>query len=243
MHKLNSCFHCRRHLSLAALFITLAVASSAAQSLEPDKPAPLKTGPNRGTVDNMVGANYFYFWAGPGEVKVRVSYKSMTLFGNAMRSSLTVELYDEKKSWITQKAITSLKDASETIMPGNLKEKTKVIVALVPPSGGLVRTGGDYEVEVTGAVKFDSEQSNADPIVGVYSPKTIYENEDTAVKFSPNGTLQFASGTQGSWKVFDATGRIYTIVFGRTRVSLKLMPGRGLVDMNDPSSIVFQRTR
>jgi hypothetical protein len=203
----------------------------------------MKAGPNRGTVDNFVGPNYFYFWAGPGEVKVRASFKSMTLFGAGIRTSLMVALYDEKKSWTARKVLTSLNEAGEGTFPGNLKEKTKVIVAVVPPSGALIKTGGDYEVEATGVVKFDPEPSAADLIVGVYTPTSIYENENTAVKFSSDGSLEFASGTRGKWKLFDASERIFTISFLSTRLSLKLMPGRGLVQTNDPSSIVFQRHR
>jgi hypothetical protein len=71
----------------------------------------------------------------------------------------------------------------------------------------------------------------------------IYENENTAVKFLSDDTLEFASGTQGKWKLFDVTDRIFTASFLSTRLSLKLMPGRDLVQTNDPSSIVFQRHR
>jgi hypothetical protein len=234
----------RRHLCLIASFSALLVCSSAAQSLDPEKPAPMKAGPNRGTVDNFVGPNYFYFWAGPGDVKVHATFKSMTLFGNGMRTSLTVELSDEKKSWHVQKVITSLNEAGETTFTADkMKEKTKTIVAVIPPSGALVRTGGDYEVEATGAVKFDPEPSAAELIVGLYTPSSIYENEDSAVKFNPDGSLEFASGTQGKWKLFDAGQRIFTVSFRSTRLSLKLLPGRGLVQTNDPSSIVFQRQR
>jgi len=106
-----------------------------------------------------------------------------------------------------------------------------------------VRAGGDYELEATGVVNFDPQPNAADLIVGLYTPMSIYENEDTAVKFSPDGSLEFASGTQGKWKLFDAGERIFTISFRSTRLSLKLLPGRGLVQTNDPSSIVFQRHR
>jgi hypothetical protein len=53
------------------------------------------------------------------------------------------------------------------------------------------------------------EWSNSTPsrvqsilLVGVYAPTTIYENENTAVKFSSDGTLEFASGTQGKLEAF-----------------------------------------
>jgi hypothetical protein len=228
---------------LAALCGNFFALSSAAQSLDPDRPAPLKAGTNRGTVDNFVGANYFYFWAGPGDCKIRVSYKSMTLFGSGMKSSLTVALSDEKKSQTVRRVITSLNEPGDATIPASLKARTKLIVSLVPPSGALVRTGGDYEVEVTGAAQFDPEPSAVDLLVGLYTPMSIYENENTAVKFSSDGTLEFASGTPGKWKLFDATGRIFTVSFRNTRLSLKLVPGRGLVQTNDPTSIVFQRQR
>lgn len=243
MHSPHPQDNLRRYLCLVALFFVSLASSTAAQSLDPDKPAPMKAGPNRGTVDNIVGPNYFYFWAGPGEVKVRASFKSMTLFGNGMRTNLTVELYDEKKTWTARKVITSLNESAEATFPGNLKVKTKTIVAVIPPSGGLVRAGGDYEVEASGVVNFDPQPNAADLIVGLYTPMSIYENEDTAVKFSPDGSLEFASGTQGKWKLFDAGERIFTVSFRSTRLSLKLLPGRGLVETNNPSSIVFQRHR
>lgn len=151
MYKLHSLIPRMKILLFAALLSSFLTAPSAAQSLDPDRPAPMQAGPNRGTVDNFVGANYFYFWAGPGECKVRASFKSMTLFRNGMRTSLTVELYHEKKSRTARKVITSLNAAGEGTFPGNLKEKTKVIVAIVPPSGALIRTGGDYEIEATGS--------------------------------------------------------------------------------------------
>jgi hypothetical protein len=200
----------------------------------------MKAGPNDGVVDTNTGGNYFYFWGGPGETKIRASYKSSNA---ANQSSLRVEVYDEKRTWVTRRVISSSKESSDVTMTGNLKEKTKVIVAVLPPGGGvyLITTGGGYEVEVTGAVKFDPPQSAVEAIVGIYNPKVIYENENTAVKFSPDGALQFASGTRGSWKVFDADQRIYTIVFASTRLSLKLT-GLGLVEIDNPSTVVFQRT-
>ena len=80
-------------------------------------------------------------------------------------------------------------------------------------------------------------------IVGLYTPSAIYENEDTAVKFNADGSLEFASGTQGKWKLFDAGHRVFTISFRSTHLSLETVPGRGLVQTNDPTAIVFQRQR
>ncbi|HTZ57280.1 MAG TPA: hypothetical protein VMB49_04250, partial [Acidobacteriaceae bacterium] len=128
-------------------------------------------------------------------------------------------------------------------LTGGLKQETKVIVAVIPPTGGLVRNGGDYELSATGAVRFDSPLSDTDLIVGTYIPKIIYNGEDSAVKFRPDGTLQFASGTLGTWKLFDADTHLYTIAFGNNRLSLKLVPGRGLIAADASGIIVFQRVR
>jgi hypothetical protein len=239
------CHYARRLISFGAVLlagIALSV-TSPGQSLDPQKPAPLQAGANTGTVDNFGGANYFYFWSGPGETTITATYRSMSLLGNAMKSDLTVELYDEKKTWVSRATISSLKDSSQRQIIGTLKKETKLIVAVIPPSGGLVRTGGDYTITATGAVRFDKPLSATDLIVGTYTPATIYDNEDTAVKFRPDGILQFASGTLGTWKLFDEDTHIYTITFLSNRLSLKLIPGRGLVQTNDPSSIVFKRNQ
>jgi hypothetical protein len=244
--KMNPLCHYARRLTSfgAALLVGVALCRSASsQSLDPQKPAPLKAGANSGTVDNFGGANYFYYWAGPGESKITATYKSMSLLGNAMKSNLTVEVYDEHKTSISRMTISSLKESSQGELHGTLKQETKFIIAVIPPSGGLVRSGGDYEISVSGAVRFDKPLTDTDLIVGTYTPMSIYDSEDTAVKFRPDGTLQFASGTTGTWKLFDEDTRLYTITFLSNRLSLKLIPGRGLVDARDPSSIVFKRNR
>lgn len=67
-------------------------------------------------------------------------------------------------------------------------------------------------------------------------------NENSAVKFKPDGTLEFASGVAGTWKLFDENAMIYTITFSNQRLSLKLMPGLGLVNPSD-GSVVFKATK
>ena len=239
MRLLRAC--CLARLAPTLLTAIVMSVSSCGQSLDPHNPAPMQAGPNAGTVDNFGGPNYFYFWAGPGESTITATYKSMSLLGNAMKSDLTVELYDENKTWVTRATISSVKESSERRLSGSLKKETKLILAVIPPSGGLVRMGGDYEVTATGAVRFDKPLSATELIVGTYT--TSYDNEDTAVKFKPDGTLEFASGTLGTWKLFDQDAHIYTITFLSNRLSLKLIPGRGLVETKDPSSIVFKRNR
>jgi len=213
-----------------------------AQSLDSHHPAPLQPGENGGTVDNFVGSNFFYLTGGPGSVTITVTYKSMGLLGNAQHSSLTVELTDDKRSWVERRVISSVQQSNSAKMVGNLKQPTRLIVSIIPPSGGLVRMGGDYAVTAEGAVHFDPPPSDTELIVGAYTPMVVHDNEDSAAKFEANGALVFAGGTTGQWKLFDAGTHVYTVNFARTRLSLKLIPGRGLVDTHDPSIIVFQRT-
>jgi len=231
----------RRNCSLAFCAIFAITVLAHAQSLDPHHPAPLQPGENDGTVDNFVGNNYFSLTGGPGAVTIVVTYKSMGLLGNAQRSSLNIELTDDKHSWVEKRTISSLASSNMQKMVGNLKVPTRLILSILPPSGGLVRMGGDYAVTATGAVKFDPPLSPIEQIVGTYTPMSIHDNEDSAAKFEANGTLEFASGTVGHWKLFDAGTRMYTVQYANTRMSLKLVPGRGLVDAHDPTAIVFQR--
>jgi hypothetical protein len=219
----------------------LAASPAGAQSLDPRSPAPLQAGDNTGTVDNFVGSNYFYLTGGPGTVTIRVSYNSMSLLGNAQRSALNIELTDDKKSWTERRSISSTGQSSSTTLTGNLKVPTKLILSIIPPNGGLVRAGGDYTVNATGAVNFAAPLTPTQLIVGTYTPMSVHDNEDSAAKFNADGTLEFASGTMGRWKLFDAGSRLYTVSFAQTRLSLKLIPGRGLVDAHDSTVIVFQR--
>ncbi len=240
---------CRNLVGLLALLsIGLSLCGGvSAQSLDSKKPAPMQPGDNAGTVDNFTGNNFFYFYAGPGSVTVKADYKSMGLLGAAMRSALTVwvvGLDNGHKTWEHSMVLSSLQNAVQQPMTLTLKKPTKIEIAVCPPAGGLVRSGGDYTVSATGAgVRFDKPLTDTDLIVGTYSPRTIYDGEDGAVKFLPDGTLLFASGTTGTWKLFDADTHLFTVTFANTRLSLKLIPGRGLVSAADTTSVVFQRTR
>jgi hypothetical protein len=94
-----------------------------------------------------------------------------------------------------------MKESNSTKMVGNLKALTRLIVSIIPPQGGLVRSGGDCAVTASGAVQFDPPLSPTELIVGTYTPMSV----------------------------------------AQTRLSLKLLPGRGLVDPRDPTVLVFQR--
>jgi hypothetical protein len=64
-----------------------------------------------------------------------------------------------------------------------------------------------------------------------------------AIRFAPDGTVQTTDGHGGRWTVFDPAGRIYSVVMGRDRWSLQLVPGRGLYNPNDLQVVIFQSVR
>lgn len=228
---------------VALALLTIVCDRSFSQSLDPRKPAPLQAGDNAGTVDSVGGTNYFYFWGEPGDSTLTATYKSMGFLGNAMRSEITVELFDENRTWVSRLTLSSANQSGQKTLHGNLKKESKLIVAVIPPPASLVVRGGDYAVSATGAVRFDKPLSTIDLMIGTYTPSVIYNNENTAARFTADGKIEFASGTTGTWKLFDEDARIFTVNFLENHLSLKLLPGRGLVETGNPSTIVFRRNR
>jgi hypothetical protein len=55
-------------LALAILTTLCLLTGASAQSIDPDHPAPLGPGVNRGNVDNSGRGHTFFFFAGPGGV-------------------------------------------------------------------------------------------------------------------------------------------------------------------------------
>lgn len=68
-------------------------------------------------------------------------------------------------------------------------------------------------------------------------------NSYGATKFLGDGTVQGSDGSSGTWKAFDIERHIYTVTIGGLRLSVKYLPGRGLVDPDDPEIIKFQELR
>lgn len=218
-----------------------------AQSLKPENPYPISPGINKGTSDSLVGTQYWYFYATPGNSRVSVRFKKPeTLYGTELRNNaITVTLSDRKRTWRNTKVITSQPNASEaTFTAEKVKTKMKIIISVAPPNQNLLRMGGEYEIEVTGDVQFDEVNGDADPIVRTYQPSTGFDGEDYGTtRFNADGTVETANGYKGTWKLFDRKNRIYTVVVGRYRVSVQYLPGYGLVRPNDPNMIVLQELR
>jgi hypothetical protein len=98
---------------------------------------------------------------------------------------------------------------------------------------------------VTGAVSYaNAKAPGPERIAGTYTlmvcPPTL---DCQATRFFPNGAIKTADGTSGSWAVFDPEALVYSVKIGQNNWSLKLVPGRGLVDTANTAGIVFQSVR
>ncbi|HKD54604.1 MAG TPA: hypothetical protein VKB72_10340 [Steroidobacteraceae bacterium] len=226
--------------SLFAIALSFVLGSAAfAQSLDPRNPAPLQPGTNSGNLDSSVGeAHYYYYWGGPGEVTVTITHVS----GGA---EAALEIYDEGKSQGIARATVTPQNSSRHLSANLKKESKWIVVVKFPDTGGvrLLRATAGYELAATGAVRFDKAPTGPGLIVGTYISQVMYDNnENSAVKFKPDGTLEFASGVVGTWKLFDENSMIYTVTFQNNRLSLKLVPGTGLVNPGN-GSVVFKATK
>ena len=142
-------------LAMAALVWLIAGPASYAQSLDPHRPAPLGPGVNKGNVDNLgTGSHYYYFLAGPGHVNVKMAFKEMGIFGNPRQEVLSFDFYNESGKLISHNAVVSFDRLERIETEGDFGSRQKIVLAIVPQKG-LVRLGGYYEVEVTGAATFD----------------------------------------------------------------------------------------
>jgi len=125
----------------------LTIGCALAQSLKPEDPAPLKPGINKGTVATGADTQYWYFIAGPGDVRLVAHYKDHN--GFAWPASLTVTLYDEKRTWHVSKVVKE--ENADATFTGKQDRKQRTLISIAPPSGiALISSGGNYELEVTG---------------------------------------------------------------------------------------------
>jgi outer membrane protein OmpA-like peptidoglycan-associated protein len=144
-----------------------------AQSHDPNKPTPLAPGVNKGNVDNKEnGPNYYYFYAGPGHVDLHYAFKGMGVFGNPLKQALSFDLYDEKNQLISHNAIVSVEKMETLLQPGDVDTRKRLVIRVISPDT-VVRLGGYYEIEATGAVTFEGKASgtNVKPVdTALYHP-------------------------------------------------------------------------
>jgi hypothetical protein len=236
---------------LAAIACLLAVAPVAAQSLDPRNATPLRAGENRGTVDCMVGPQYWSFRYHKGAAKISVHFGSMGLFGNATTATIQVTLRSAAGQVFKSVPLTSRGPVASLDLPGTFTGPGVATVELAANGTCLVRAGGDYTIELDGDA-FDfagATQPAANParIAGTYAVMVCAPDFDCqgslAIRFAPDGTVRTTDGHAGVWRLFDPDAQIYSVVIGADRWSLKLVPGRGLFNANDLSVVVFQAVR
>jgi hypothetical protein len=216
-----------------------------AQSLNIKTPSPLLPGENRGTIDNQVGSHYWSFKNVKGAANIVVRFTSMGLFGNPMAASIDIVLHGGDGKVFGTRSLTSKGQVAQTDWPGNFAVPGITIIEIHTTSSALVRNGGDYSITVSGpGVNFSgAHAAGPEQIVGSYTLMVCPPDlECQATRFLADGTLLTADGHKGTWKVFDPDSLIYAVVIGRDHWSLKLSPGRGLLDTSS-SNIVFQAIR
>lgn len=224
--------------------------AASAQSLDIRNPTPLVAGENHGTIDNMVGPQYWTFSYHKGKGTVSVRFSSMGLFGNPTTTTIQVVMHAGDGSVWGSRPLTSNGQVAEQDWPGNFKGPGTAIVELRPTGSNLVRAGGDYSITVAGdGIDFPGAGAAAGPdrIVGTYAVMVCAPDFDCqnslAAHFSADGTVRLTDGHSGTWSVFDPDSRVYSVVIGQDRYSMKLVPGRGLFNTSDLSVVVFQAVR
>lgn len=141
------------HLSI---LFALLIGRSLAQSHDPNHMTPLAPGVNKGNVDNIQGPHFYYFYAGPGPINVRMAFHEMGVFGNPLRQTLNFDIAYEDKTVFEHESLVSQGNTATFTYHGNIPKHSKILVA-VTAQKGTIRLGGYYEFEVTGAASFEGK--------------------------------------------------------------------------------------
>jgi outer membrane protein OmpA-like peptidoglycan-associated protein len=129
----------------------------AAQSHDQNKPMPLGPGVNKGNIDNKGnGPNYYYLLGGPGHVDLHYAFHEMGVFGNPFKQVLNFDILDEKNALLSHNAIQSIGKLETYTQPGNLERAYRLVIRVTAPDAPI-RLGGYYEIEATGAVRFEGK--------------------------------------------------------------------------------------
>lgn len=238
----------------ARFFVAVVTAAAlggpaAAQSLNASAPTPLAPGLNQGTIDNMVGPQYWSFRYHKGTANLHVGFTSMGLFGNPQTTTIRFLLITPDGKTVYQQPLTSSGQEAHLDVPGNFPGSGSYIIEMAPTGMALVRGGGDYTISLTGPAIDYAGAAPAGPerIVGTYAvmvcPPDFDCQASLSIHFAPDGTVQTTDGHSGNWRIFDPASMIYTVVIGPDRWTLKLVPGRGLFGTNDLSVPIFQAVR
>jgi len=225
------------------------VSQGSAQSLDPRNPTPLQPGENHGTIDNQTGAQYWALHYNPGAANIAVRFTSMGIFGNPMTATVNVLVLGPGGKMIGHQALTSTGQPAQLQWPGKFDKSGVWVIEIQPMGSNIVRNGGDYTIAVTGPALASAGAGGGpspNDIVGTYAVMSCppdFQCDGLGIRFAPGGGVMTTDGHQGHWALFDPDARIYTVVIGPDRWTLKLSPGRGLMDTHDQSIVIFQAVR
>ncbi len=228
-----------------ALSLLTAPVAARAQSLDVRQPAPLVAGENTGTVDSMVGPQFWAFHALHGSVTIAIRFASMGVLGSPATATIQVVLHNANGTVFGSQTVVSNGKPAELRWPGTFAKPTTAIIEIRPAGNTLVRTGGDYSIAVTGAVSYaGAKAAGPERIAGTYQLMTCQPTFDCqTVRFLPNGVVRAADGSTGTWTIFDPDALVYTVKIDQAVLTVKLAPGRGLMSTSDASIVVFQAIR
>lgn len=171
-----------------------------AQSHDPKSPTPLGPGVNKGNVDNVTGPVYYSFQGGPGRVTMNFGFKSLGVFGNPLKESLSFDIYENGK-FLSHSVIVST-DKMERIAPAGDLVSARLFTVYVVPQEAAIRMGGYYEIEITGAVTFGAAKATGE---GAKPVDTRLTNGPVALT---NGSATLTNGpvalTNGPVKLTEA---------------------------------------
>jgi hypothetical protein len=226
------------------------VSQASAQSLDPRNPTPLQPGENHGTIDNQTGAQYWALHYNPGAATIAVRFTSIGIFGNPMTATVNVLVLGPGGKMIGHQALTSTGQPAQLQWPGKFDKSGVWVIEIQPMGSNIVRNGGDYTIAVTGPAiaSGGAGGGGASPndIVGTYAVMSCppdFQCDGLGIRFAPGGGVMTTDGHQGRWTLFDPDARIYTVVIGQDRWTLKLSPGRGLMDTHDQTIVIFQSVK
>jgi hypothetical protein len=115
---------------------------------------PLAAGVNKGNIVSSDGTRSYFFWAGPGHIRVELAFKEMGVFGAPLRQALSFDLLDDRGQILGHTSIISENGLARGEISGGFEHRQKLILA-VKPQTGLIQMGGYYEVGVIGSADFD----------------------------------------------------------------------------------------
>ena len=128
--------------ALAILTTLCLLTSASAQSTDPDHPAPLGPGVNRGNVDNSGRGHTFYFFAGPGHIDIEMAFEEMGLFGSPLRQAMNFDFYNDDNSLASHNAIVSQGALARNHTDGDFPSRQRLRLVVTGSRGrsGLAAT-------------------------------------------------------------------------------------------------------